>query len=73
MIMANNFHKLLCKLGWIELHRENMLAANSTYLKGGVSYFAETFVQAESLVPRTNFYAKKSALRVAANRHASPI
>lgn len=46
--------------------------ANSTYTQGRVSCIADTFVQAESSVPRINFSAKKPALRVAANRFASP-
>jgi len=43
---------------------------NSTYPKGGVSCFADTFVQAESSVLRMKFYGKNPALRVAANRYA---
>jgi hypothetical protein len=42
--------------------------ANSTYPKGGVSCFADTFVQAESSVLRMKFSGKNPALRVAANR-----
>ena len=45
---------------------------NSTYPKGGFSCFEDTFVQAESLVLRKKFSAKNPALRVAANRYASP-
>ena len=41
---------------------------NSTYPKGGVSCFADTFVQAESSVLRMKFCGKDPALRVAANR-----
>ena len=41
---------------------------NSTYPKGGVSCFADTFVQAESSVLRMKFSGKIPALRVAANR-----
>jgi hypothetical protein len=44
-------------------------AYNSTYPKGGVSYSADTFVQAESLVLRMKFSGKNPALRVAANRY----
>jgi hypothetical protein len=43
-------------------------ADNSTYPKGGVSYFADTFVQAESSVLRMNICGKSPALRVAAKR-----
>jgi hypothetical protein len=43
--------------------------ANSTYTQGRVSCIADTFVQAESSVPRINFSAKKPALRVGANRY----
>jgi len=42
--------------------------ANSTYPKGGVSFFADTFVQAESSVLRMKFCGKNPALRVAAKR-----
>ncbi len=47
---------------------ERKTAYNSTYPKGGVSCFADTFVQAESSVLRMKFSAKKPALRVAAKR-----
>jgi len=43
-------------------------AANSSYPKGGVLCFADTFVQAESSVLRMKFCGKNPALRVAANR-----
>jgi len=46
---------------------------NSTYPKGGVSCFADTFVQAESSVLRMNFCGKNPALRVAANRQVVKI
>jgi len=41
---------------------------NSTYPKGGVSCFTDSFVQAESSVLRMKFSAKNPALRVAAKR-----
>ena len=41
---------------------------NSTYPKGGVSCFADTFVQAENSVLRMKFSGKNPALRVAAKR-----
>ena len=43
---------------------------NSTYPKGGVLCFADTFVQAESSVLRMKFSGKNPALRVAAKRYA---
>jgi len=43
---------------------------NSTYPKGGVSCFADTFVQAESSVLRMKFSGKNPALRQALNRYA---
>jgi hypothetical protein len=42
---------------------------NSTYPKGGVSCFADSFVVAESSVLRMKFSAKNPALRVAAKRY----
>ncbi|MDI1234157.1 MAG: hypothetical protein PSX81_07745 [bacterium] len=47
---------------------ERTPACNSTYPKGGVSCFADTFVVAESSVLRMKFSGKNPALRVAANR-----
>ena len=41
---------------------------NSTYPKGGVSCFADTFVGIESSVLRMKFSDKSPALRLAANR-----
>ncbi|MDZ7897538.1 MAG: hypothetical protein U5N85_05865 [Arcicella sp.] len=41
---------------------------NSTYPKGGISYFADSFVVAESSVLRMKFSGKNPALRVAAKR-----
>ena len=49
-------------------NKENR-TANSTYPKGGVSWFVERFVVAESLVLRMKFSAKNPALRVAAKRY----
>ena len=45
-------------------------SANSTYPKGGVSYFADSFVGIESSVLRMKFSSKNPALRVAAKRCA---
>jgi len=49
---------------------ERSPAGNSTYPKGGVSCFADTFVQAESSVLRMKFSGKNPALLVAANRQS---
>ena len=43
-------------------------AHNSTYPKGGVSCFADSFAVAESSVLRMKFSGKNPALRVAAKR-----
>ena len=43
-------------------------SANSTYPKGGVSCFADIFVQAESSVLRMKFSGENPAPRVAAKR-----
>jgi hypothetical protein len=43
---------------------------NSTYTQGGVSTPLDSFEVIESSVIRTNFSAKKPALRVAAERYA---
>jgi len=43
---------------------------NSTYPKGGVSCFADSFVVNGSLVFQIKFCGKNPALRVAANRYA---
>ena len=56
----------------LETFGQNKTTANSGLAKDGLTSFVETFVQAESSVPRINFSAKKPALRVAANRFASP-
>ena len=47
---------------------ERKTGANSTYPKGGVSCFADSFVVAESSVLRIKFSGKNPALRVAAKR-----
>jgi hypothetical protein len=48
--------------------KEEHRTDNSTYPKGGVSCFADSFVVAESSVLRMEFSGKNPALRVAANR-----
>ncbi|MEO5776813.1 MAG: VCBS repeat-containing protein [Flavobacterium sp.] len=48
---------------------ERTPACNSTYPKGGVSCFSDTFVVAESSVLRMKFSGKNPALRVAAKRY----
>ncbi len=45
-----------------------MPAGNSTFAIGGVSYFADGFVVAESLVLRINICGKKPAHRKSAKR-----
>jgi hypothetical protein len=50
---------------------KDLPAPNSTYPKGGVSCFADTFVVAESAVLRMKFSGKNPALRVAAKRYAA--
>ena len=52
----------------MERMERNLRPYNSTYPKGGVSCFADTFAQAESSVLRMKFSAKNPAHRVAANR-----
>ena len=48
--------------------RQNRMPAhNSTYPKGGVSCFADTFVQAESSVLRMKFCVKRPQPREAPN------
>jgi len=47
----------------------NLLLLHGCYPKGGVSCFADTFVQAESSVLRMKFSGKNPALRVAAKRY----
>jgi len=46
-----------------------MQGTHSTYPKGGVSCFADSFVVAESSVIRMKFSGKNPALRVAAKRY----
>ena len=48
--------------------RKEQRRHNSTYPKGGVSYFADSFAVAESSVLRMKFSGENPALRVAANR-----
>jgi len=52
----------------LTVSKERKTAYNSAYPKGGVSCFADTFVQAESSVLRMKFCGKSPALRLAANR-----
>ena len=52
---------------------ERTTSYNSTYPKGGVSYFADSFVGIESLVHRMKFSGKNPALRVAAKRFNTSI
>jgi hypothetical protein len=50
---------------------ERKPTANSSYPKGGVSCFKDTFVVNGSLVFQIKFCGKSPALRVAAKRYAS--
>jgi len=50
------------------LRSDRRASGNSTYPKGGVSCFADTFVQGESSVLLMKFCGKSPALRVAAKR-----
>jgi hypothetical protein len=52
---------------------KELAAYNSTYPKGGVSSPLDSLVVAESSVLRTNFCAKKPALRVAAKHYKQPM
>jgi hypothetical protein len=52
-----------------EFLKKEARTAYSTYPKGGVSCFADTFVQAENSVLRMKFSAENSALLVAAKRY----
>jgi hypothetical protein len=45
-------------------------AHNSTYPKGGVSYFKESFVIKESLIFQNKFCGKSPALRQAPKRYS---
>ena len=56
------------KLDRQTIDRKEQRTANSTYPKGGVLCFADTFVQAESSVLRMKFSGKNPTLRVAAKR-----
>jgi len=47
-------------------------APNSTYPKGGVSCFADSFEVVENSVLRMKFSGKNPALRVAAKRYVQP-
>jgi hypothetical protein len=50
------------------LKRKCITAANSTFAIGGVSFSADSFVVAESIVLRINIYAEKPAHRKSAKR-----
>jgi len=52
------------------LTKDRTPAGNSTYPKGGVSFFADTFVVNQSLVLRINICGKNRHLRQAPNRYA---
>ena len=51
-------------------HRQKTPAVNSTYPKGGVSCFKDSFVVNQTLVFLIEYCGKSPALRVAAKRQA---
>jgi len=51
---------------------ENLAAHNSSYPKGGVSCFKDSFVRNGNLVFQIKFCGKSPALQVAANRWQQP-
>jgi hypothetical protein len=51
---------------------ERTAAYNSTYPKGGVSCFKDSFVVNQTLVFQIKFCSKSPALRVAAKRYRKP-
>ena len=54
----------------MKMENKYQTSYNSTCPKGGVSYFVDSFVQAESSVLRMKLNGKKPALGVAAKRYA---
>jgi len=65
---VNRFGQSVCKLDTSTLRKERRASGNSTFAIGGVSCFADTFVQAESSVLRIKFCGKSPGLLLAANR-----
>jgi hypothetical protein len=61
---------IIC-VGQVVVDTGKRASDNSTYTQGGVSSPLDSFVVTESSVLRTNFCAKKPALRVAAKRYGS--
>jgi hypothetical protein len=53
-----------------DLRGQKITAGNSTYPKGAVSCFADTFVQGRSSVLRMKFSGKNPAHPKSANRYA---
>ena len=60
------------KTGHTNLVRQESTGGNSTYPKGGVLCSKDSFVVDQTLVFQIKFCGKSPALRVAANRYASP-
>ena len=54
------------------VYRKESRTGNSTYPKGGVSCFADSFVVAENSVLRIKFSVKSPARRAAASRYRQP-
>jgi len=65
---VNHFGQNLCKFATTTLRADSRAAGNSTYPKGGGSFSADTFVQAESSVLRMKFCGKNRQLLEAAKR-----
>ena len=55
----------------MDTNNDRKTAGNSTYPKGGVSCFEDSFVVAESSVLRMKFGGKNPALLVAAKRYGA--
>ena len=66
--MTNIFRQIDSKIQADRLWTNSRAAANITYPKGGLSYFADSFVVAESSVLRIKLSAEKPAHRQSANR-----
>jgi hypothetical protein len=64
----NRIGQSKCGFLTVVLRVNNRAAANSTFAIGGVPCSADSFVVAESSVPRINICAEKSAHRKSAKR-----
>jgi len=61
------------KLETTQLRTDSSPAANSTYPKGGVSCFKDSFLVNRTFVFQIKFCGKSPALRVAAKRYSQLI